>query len=130
MESGKMKVESERREFDFENLTVYQKGLRFVNDIFSLSEAFPARIQYSLGDQLRRAALSIVNNIAEGSDKRTAKERVQFYRFALDSARECIPMLTLCRDQEFVTQDVHAALRHQCLEVCRMMRGLIDSVQR
>ena len=129
MESEKLKVESGRHEFNFENLVVYQKGLRFVNAIFSLSEQFPPRVQYSLGDQFRRAALSIVNNIAEGSDKRSAKERIQFYRFALDSARECIPMLTICRDQEFVTQDTHGVLRDQCLEICRMLRGLIDSVK-
>ena len=128
MESVKLKVESKRHEFDFENLFVYQKGLKFVNAILSLSEGFPARVQYSLGEQLRRAVLSIVNNIAEGSDKRTTKERVQFYRTALSSARECIPMLTICRDQEYIPSPVHDELRTDCLELCRMLRGLINSV--
>ncbi len=101
-----------------------------MNAIFNLSEQFPPRVQCSLGDQLRRAALSIVNNIAEGSDKRSVKERSQFYRFALDSARERIPMFTICRDQEFITQAAHGILRDQCLEACRMLRGLIDAVER
>ena len=128
MESVKLKVESQRREFDFENLTVYQKGLKFVNAILSLSEGFSGRVQYSVGEQLRRASVSIVNNIAEGSDKRTTKERMQFYRTALSSARECVPMLTICRDQEYITSTVHDGLRVNCLELCRMLRGLINSV--
>ena len=45
MESVKLKVESKRHEFDFENLSVYQKGLRFVNAIFALSDQLPARVQ-------------------------------------------------------------------------------------
>ncbi len=131
MESGMLKVESiVQHDFDFENLSVYQKALKFVNEIFMLSDQLPGRVQYSLADQLRRAALSIVNNIAEGSNKRTVKEKTQFYRFALDSARECVPMMTICRDQEFLTQPLHESLRSRCLELCRMLRGLIDAVNR
>lgn len=130
MESVKLKVESRRHEFDFENLSVYQKGLKFVNAILILSDGLPSRVQYSLGDQLRRATVSIVNNIAEGSDKRTPKERTQFYRVALSSARECVPMLTICRNQEYVTQTAYDNLRANCLELCRMLRGLINSVGR
>ena len=129
MESVKWEVGSARIEFDFERLSVYQKGLSFVNAVFTLSDQFPGRVQYSLGDQLRRAVLSIVNNIAEGSGKRTAKEKRQFYRFALDSARECVPMLTVCREQEFLTQTAHDLLRAQCFELCRMLRGLVDAVE-
>lgn len=130
MESGTLKVESKRYEFDFENLNVYQKGLKFVNAILILSDGLPNRVQYSLGDQLRRAAISIVNNIAEGSDKRTTKERIQFYRIALSSARECVPMLTICREQEYMPQTMYDVLRANCLELCRMLRGLINSVGR
>ena len=57
MESVKLKVESQRHEFDFENLSVYQKGLRFVDAMFILSDSLPSRVQYSLGDQLRRASI-------------------------------------------------------------------------
>ncbi len=130
MESVKLKVESQRQDFDFENLIVYQKSLKFVNTVFTLTEQLPVRVQYSLGDQLRRATLSIINNIAEGSDKRTSKERTQFYRIALSSARECVPMISICRDQEYTTQTVYETLRSDCLELCRMLRGLINSVDR
>ena len=128
MDSVKWEVGSAEIEFDFERLSVYQKALSFVNTIFAISDEFPNRVQYSLGDQLRRAVLSVVNNIAEGSGKRTAKEKLQFYHFALNSARECVPMLTVCREQVFITHTTHDLLRTQCFELCRMLRGLSKAV--
>ena len=86
-------------EFDFERLEVYQLALEFVDEIFTILKKASRDIQFSVSDQLRRASLSITNNIAEGSDKATPKEKIQFYGFAINSARECIPMLTLCLKQ-------------------------------
>lgn len=76
---------------------------------------------------MRRAALSIVNNIAEGSDKRSQKEKAKYYSIALDSARECIPMLSICKDQALIDKQAHDFLRADCFEVCRMLRGLLRS---
>ena len=115
-----------RQELGFERLEVYQKALDYIDTIFKLTKAFPYHLQSSLGDQLRRSALSIANNIAEGSDKISPKERRLFYRYALDSARECIPMLTLAGRQNLVE---NGALRESCLTICRMLRGLTDSVK-
>ena len=56
--------------FDFENLEVYQKALNFTDEVFSVTLNFRKEIQYSLGDQFRRATLSICNNLAEGRKPR------------------------------------------------------------
>jgi len=82
-------------EFSFERLEVYNKAVQFADSIFDISDGFPAKLQFSLGEQLRRPALFIVNNLAEGSDKRFAKKKNKFYEYALDLARECIVMLTI-----------------------------------
>ena len=92
-------MEQNGYEFDFERLNVYQKALDFTNEIFTITLNFRRKIQYSLGDQFRRAALSICNNLAEGSRK-SAKGRKQFYDYALDSARECVPMISLSIKQK------------------------------
>ncbi len=55
--------------FDFERLEVYKLTVDFIEKVFEVSEELPKQVQYSLGDQFRRAALSIANNIAEGSGK-------------------------------------------------------------
>ena len=114
------------QELGFERLEVYQKALDYIDVIFTISKDFQRHLQSSLGDQLRRSTLSIANNIAEGSDKISPKERKLFYRYALDSARECIPMLTIAERQSLITDGV---LRESCLTICRMLRRLSDSVR-
>ena len=111
-------------QFDFEKLEVYQKALTFANDIFAATRKFQREIQYSLGDQFRRAALSICNNIAEGSRK-SGKGRVQFFQYALDSARECVPMLTLSVMQQEMSTEQEVILRAQAIHICNMLYRLI-----
>ncbi|MFA5362762.1 MAG: four helix bundle protein [Candidatus Omnitrophota bacterium] len=115
--------------FDFEKLDVYKRALKFTRDIFTLSGKFQPALQYSLGDQLRRAALSVCNNIAEGSGKQTKSAKVQFYGYSLDSARECIPMISLIYDLKIIKDDEYTFLRNECKEICSMLGGLIASVK-
>jgi four helix bundle protein len=113
-------------QFDFEKLDVYRKSIEFTNEVFSSTLRFKREIQYSLGDQFRRAALSICNNLAEGSRK-SAKHRAQFYHYALDSARECIPMITVAVMQGELAQELEAKLRGQAVHICNMIYRLIQS---
>ena len=113
--------------FDFEKLDVYKLALEFANEIFTITLKFRREIQYSLGDQFRRAALSICNNIAEGSRK-SRKGRKQFYDYALDSARECIPMISLSVMQNQIDQEKEANLRGKCIHICNMIYKLSNSI--
>ncbi len=115
--------------FSFEKLEVYQKAIEFTNEVFGVTLKFNKEIQYSLGDQFRRAALSICNNLAEGSDKQTKNSKIQFYGYALDSARECIPMITIAHKQNRINDDFALQLRSKCIYICNMLSNLIRSVQ-
>lgn len=115
--------------FDFERLEVYKKSLDFVKKIFKLTDKFSINYQYSLGDQLKRAALSIVNNIAEGSGKISKKAKSQFYRIAINSARECVPMLTIVKDEKMNPDQNTNTLRQQCVYICNMLGRLINSLK-
>lgn len=117
-------------QFSFEKLDVYKKAVKFTNDVFNLTLKFRKEIQYSLGDQFRRAALSICNNLAEGSDKQSSKSKIQFYSYALNSARECIPMITLAKIQSEIAEDLHNNLRSECIFICNMIANLIRSVNK
>lgn len=114
-------------QFDFERLDDYQVSLKFANQIFLMTSKFERTIQHSLGDQFRRAALSICNNIAEGSRK-SGKSKKQFYEYAFDSARECIPMIDLSVMQNQITGEDAKFLREQCVRICSMMFRLSSSV--
>ena len=117
-----------RPRYDFEKLEVYQKAMDFADQIFEVTENFPQRAQSSLGDQMRRAVLSICNNIAEGSRKQSAARR-QFYGYALDSARECVPMLELSLRRQLVNADLYERLDESCFRIASMMFALLRAVR-
>ena len=115
-------------EFDFERLVVYRKSLEFVKSVFRITRELPREYQYSIADQLRRAALSIVNNLAEGSGKLSKKEKAQFYRVSLNSTRECVPMLTVLSQEKQIAAPVHQQLRGDVVYVANMLGKLIGSL--
>ena len=106
--------------YDFERLDVYQKALDFAEEVFKMTERFPQQVQSSLGDQLRRSALSICNNLAEGSQKRGAAKR-QFYGYALDSSRECVPVIELAFRRRLVDESLYRQLGDTCYHIDNML---------
>jgi len=70
---------------------------------------------------LRRAAPSIVNNIAEGSDQSSDKKKFYFYEITLNSARECIPMLAVMERRKLISTEEHEGMRAQGSEICKML---------
>ena len=115
--------------FDFERLNVYLRALEFTNKAFYITKEFPQILQYSLGDQFRRAALSICNNIAEGSGKQTKSAKNQFYGYSMDSARECIPMISIALKQNLIKSADYDYFRQECKEICNMLGGLISAAK-
>ena len=116
-----------RVRYDFERLEVYQRALTFAEVIFDTTERFPHKVQNSLGDQLRRAALSVCNNVAEGSQKSGPAKR-QFYGYSLDSARECVPMIELSFRRQLISEAEYEQLGDTCFRIASMMYALIRSV--
>ena len=119
---------AEEYEFDFERLDVYQKTLELVGAIFRITRGLPREYQYSIADQLRRASLSILNNLAEGSGKLSKKEKGQFYKTSLNSARECIPMFTVLMRERQLTEQAHRAVRQDVVHIANMLGRLIASL--
>lgn len=86
----------------FQDLLVWQKAHRFVLDVYSLTAAFPKQETYGLSLQMRRAAVSIAANIAEGFRRRSKAEKVRFLNIAEGSAEECRYFLILAKDLGYV----------------------------
>ena len=88
----------------YEDLEVYKRGYQLALQIHKLTQSFPGHEKYELGSQLRRAAVSIPLNIAEGyGRKKSAAEFKHFVRMALGSCNEVIVLLKLARDLQYVT---------------------------
>ena len=114
--------------FDFEKLDVYRKSVDFVSDVFRLTRSLPREYQFSVADQLRRASISILNNLAEGSGKVSKKEKAQFYRTSLNSARECVPMLTVLHREHQISSAGHQTTRQTVIHIANMLGRLIASL--
>lgn len=82
----------------FEDLIVWQKAHPFVLDVYKMTDSFPRTEQFGLPSQLRRAAVSIPANIAEGFQKASTADKARYYNIAQGSAEECRYYLILSRD--------------------------------
>ena len=88
--------------FQFEKLDVWTDTKNLINDIYQLTLHFPAAEKYGLCNQVRRAAISISLNIAEGSGRKLGKDQALFYRYAYSSCLETIAGLIIARNLEYI----------------------------
>lgn len=115
-------------QFDFERLKVYQCALRFIDKIFEVYRKLPKEFKYFIGSNLLRAGLSIANNLAEGSGKKSKKEKARYYGTSLDSARECVSVFNVLVRQSFLDKTTFKDLRSDSREITNMITGLINSL--
>jgi len=112
----------------FKKLTVWQKAYPFVLDIYRQTQNFPSSELYGLTSQLRRAAISILANIAEGSERQYKKEFSQFLSIARGSLAEIETYLMLAKDLNYIGDKQFIELEEQRKEVGRLLRGLYKSL--
>jgi four helix bundle protein len=114
--------------FAFEKLIVYQKAIDFAEGICKLTDGFP-RGCFFLSDQLKRAALSIATNIAEGNGRFTKPDRRNFFGIARGSAQECVPLLELAHRRGLLQSEEHQILNAHLEEIAKMFSGLISGLE-
>jgi len=111
----------------FEDLSVWHKSHQLVLTIYRMTNEFPREEKFGLVAQMRRAAVSIPANIAEGFKKRGLRDKINFYNIAQGSLEELRYYVILAHDLGFVKET--AALRADALEIGRMLHGLIRSIE-
>jgi four helix bundle protein len=112
----------------FEDLTAWQVARNLTNDVYALCRREPLARDFGLTDQLRRAAVSVVNNIAEGWESLHGAEKIQFYNFARRSCGEVRSMSYVLLDNSFISTDEHRALRELCVRTGQLVSGLMRSL--
>lgn len=93
------------RKYSFEKLDVWEKSNEFLDKIYDLTANFPKDEKYCLTSQLKRAALSISNNIAEGSGRITAKDKAHFTQMSFGSLMECLNLIITAKRRKFISDD-------------------------
>jgi four helix bundle protein len=93
--------------FKFESLEVWKRSIDFADAMFSLADEIPQKYQFSLGEQLRRAALSIPTNIAEGGGRDGLKEKQYFFRVAKGSVYEVVSLMIMVGKRGFLDREMY-----------------------
>ena len=112
----------------FRGLLVWQQAMSLVKDCYFLTKRLPREELYGLTSQIRRAAVSVPANIAEGSGRSTKRDYVNFLRIAQGSLRELETYLILIVEIDLVTPEVTAPILSQVESIARLLNRLIQSL--
>lgn len=113
--------------FKFQKLSVWQRSVAFADLVYTASRAFPADERFGLTNQIRRAAVSISSNIAEGS-ARSDSDFINFLRYAAGSLYEVVTQSVIAQKQGFLPDELFVRLHAEAEEISRMLSGLSRSL--
>ena len=111
-------------------LDVWKRAIAFVTSVYGATKDFPRAELYGLVSQIRRSAISIPCNIAEGSSRRSTKEYIQFLHVALGSASEIEVHLIISRNLDYLSEETFVDLSQEREALSRMLSGQIRSLKR
>jgi len=114
----------------FEDLVVWQRSMALLVKIYGICRKTPLAKDWGLRDQLQRAAVSVPANIAEGYERNSRKEYIQFINVAKGSVGElrCLPRITFLL--QYVLEETATELIEESAHVARMLKGLANSLKR
>ena len=112
----------------FKDLKVWRKAYDMVIDIYKLTKDFPSDERFGLTTQIRRAAVSIPSNIAEGYARRYLKQYIQFLCIAYGSGAELETQLMLAKDLGYLKEGDFRVITELYYEVERMLAALIKAL--
>ncbi len=109
----------------YRDLVVWQKAMALVTEVYRLSRQFPKEEVYGLMAQMRRGAVSIPSNVAEGYGRNSTPDYVRFLRMAAGSLYELQTQMEVAVNLEYVRAEVVSSLYEHADEISRMLGGLI-----
>jgi len=116
-------------QFAFEKLDVWNEAKHLTKDLYVKTKLFPESEKFGLINQIRRAAVSVCSNIAEGSSRRHLKEQIVFYQIAYSSLMEVMNQVIISADLDFIDNEYQAEIRERILRISRMLNGLRNSTR-
>lgn len=113
----------------YKDLIAWQKAMDLVAAIYDATDAFPKRETYGLADQMRRAAVSIPSNVAEGQAHYSSREFLHFLRHARGSLAELETQVLIAQHRKYLEQAQAEDLLRRADELNRILSGLINSLR-
>jgi four helix bundle protein len=110
--------------FNFEKLDTWQKAITFADEVYRITRAFPSDERFGLTNQMRRAAVSISSNIAEGTSRSSRTDYPRFVEIAAGSVSEVVSQCFISRNQGLLAPEDFQKLYAGAEELSRMLSGL------
>jgi four helix bundle protein len=111
----------------FKDLIVWQKSMQVVKDVYVLTSEFPGTERYSLSDQMRRAAVSVPSNIAEGQAYQSSRDFLRFLHHSRGSLAELETQVLIAHSLNYISDSRAKTVLDAIDEVSRMLSGLMRS---
>ena len=112
------------------DLRVWQQSIDFVSSIYLMTRSLPKEELFGLVSQMRRAAVSVPSNIAEGYGRGTDKEKIHFLRISSGSMSELETQLTLCLKLGYISQEECNATSEKLVSVWKQLNALISVIKK
>lgn len=110
--------------YSFENLEVWKVSRKFVVEVYKIQSSFPSFEKYGLGDQLRRAVISIPSNMAEGNGRTSLREQIHFIEIAYGSLMEVYCQLIISYDLKYIDEEQLEKCKSMISQIGGMLNGL------
>jgi len=114
----------------YRDLDVWRKAIKLAKIIYELTENFPQREMYGLSNQLRRSAISVAANIAEGQARNSKKEFNYLLNVSLGSLAELETLLTIAFEITYISESMLLGLLKATDEITRMIKGLMKHISK
>jgi len=115
---------------DFRDMSVWQKSFTLLRNIYKILRLFPPEEKYALTDDLRRAANSVVHNIAEGYGRFEARDKTRFYKISRGSAYESMSQILVADAENYISTETCNNLIMKYKEVIDELSALIRSLEK
>lgn len=110
------------------DLDVWKNSINFVTEIYKLTGNFPKEEIYCISNQMRRAAVSIPSNIAEGAGRKHNKEFIQFLHIAMGSSSELETQIFISKNLNYISEEQMNTILEKLYDIRKMLTGLLKAV--
>jgi four helix bundle protein len=110
--------------YSFEKLDVWQRSIDLVKDIYLLTKSFPDDEKFGIISQVRRAAVSVPNNISEGTSRTSPKDQANFIQLAYSSLMEVLNLMIVSKRLQYINEDQYLPIREAIEEISNKLNAL------
>ena len=111
-------------DFSYRKLNVYNLSKNLVTDVYDIVSSFPNTEKYALGDQLRRAVVSVPSNIVEGTTRQSAKEQSHFLEIAFGSLMETMCQIEIASSLGYISQAKMSEIEDKVISIYKMLSSM------